>query len=86
MKDNYTFSFIDLSELTRKDFNKNFIARFYPDSKNTHDNSLIGYDKLMRLFITKNQKQRIIKQIINLKKEKLDIRFKRGVRLTIIQR
>ena len=74
--------------------NKNFIIRFYPDSKDTHNNRLVGVNKLKELIGDEELFNKAVLRAYNSGEDKTDVRFRRcqkagkkpGIRITFAAR
>jgi len=77
---------IAVSPEERKAFNKNYLIRYYPDSKDTNYNRLVGLDKARELVGEDDVFQNMIKRVEDSPEDKVDIRLRRGVRFTFVGR
>lgn len=69
----------------KREFNKNFFIRYYPDSKDTNYNRLIGVQKLRNIVRTKEVFDNMIAKVERSKEDKMDFRLRRGIRFTFVR-
>lgn len=74
-----------MSTQEKRDFNKNYLIRYYPDSRDTNYNQLVGVQKMKELIGDDSVYQGVLRRVENNTEDKLDVRLRRGIRFTFVR-
>lgn len=73
-------------EINQKEFYRNTIIRYFPDSNDAHNNQLIGLPRLKNIIDNEQVFINLIKRVEDCKNDKLRVKLRRGVMFDFVGR